>query len=451
MPSLAATYTAWLTMKPMIRPASSARSAATSAAFDTRATLTCRRMALSRSDLLARAGLALGATTLARVEAAEAAPLDASDWRSVRAQFALDQRFHHLAGFLLAPHPRRVREAIARYRRALDANPSEYLHAHGNELEARVRGAAADYLGASVGQIALTDSTTMGLGLLYGGLRLRPGDEILTTEHDFFATHEALRLRGGRVRRIRLYERLDRVSVDEIVGSIRRAITPRTRVVAVTWVHSSTGLKLPIRAIAEALPRRALLCVDGVHGLGVESATVRELGCDFLVAGCHKWLAGPRGTGLVWGRDWSMTRATIPSFDAAGGPPSALAMTPGGFHSFEHRWALTAAFRLHREIGKARVRDRVHALAGRLKDGLAEMRHVRLQTPRDSRLSAGIVCLEVVGLSAREAVQRLLREHRVIASVTPYATEYVRLGPGLYTSDDDVDATLQAVRALRAP
>jgi isopenicillin-N epimerase len=79
------------------------------------------------------------------------------------------------------------------------------------------------------------------------------------------------------------------------------------------------------------------------------------------------------------------------------------------------------------------------------------MRHVRLQTPRDSRLSAGIVCLEVVGLSAREAVQRLLREHRVIASVTPYATEYVRLGPGLYTSDDDVDATLQAVRALRAP
>jgi selenocysteine lyase/cysteine desulfurase len=408
-------------------------------------------MALTRSGLLSRAGLAVGAAAFVRAESAEAAPLDASDWRSVRAQFSLDPRFHHLAGFLLAPHPRSVREAIARYRRGLDANPSEYLHAHQGDLEARVRGAAADYLGASPGQIALTDSTTMGLGLLYGGLRLRPGDEILTTEHDFYATHEALRLRGGSVRRIRLYDRLDRVSVDEIVGSIRRAITPRTRVVAVTWVHSSTGLKLPIRAIADALPRRALLCVDGVHGLGVETTSVRELGCDFLVAGCHKWLAGPRGTGLIWGRDWSPTRATIPSFDAAGGPPSALTMTPGGFHSFEHRWALTEAFRLHREIGKARVRDRVHGLASRLKDGLAEMRHVRLQTPRDRRLSSGIVCLEVDRLSAREAVQRLLREHRVIASVTPYATEYVRLGPGLYTSDDDVEAALQAVRALRAP
>src|ERR687895_76891 len=108
MPSFAATYTAWLTMKPMIRPASCPRSAATSA---------------------------VGAAALAQAESAEAAPLDPSDWRSIRAEFALDPRFHHLAGFLLAPHPRLVRAAIARYRRALDANPSEYLHAHGGELE----------------------------------------------------------------------------------------------------------------------------------------------------------------------------------------------------------------------------------------------------------------------------------------------------------------------------
>src|SRR5918992_4587936 len=117
-------------------------------------------MALTRSGLLSRAGLAVGAAALAQAESAEAAPLDPSDWRSIRAQFALDPRFHHLAGFLLAPHPRLVRAAIARYRRALDANPSEYLHAHGGELESRVRGAAAEYLGGSPGQIALTDSTT---------------------------------------------------------------------------------------------------------------------------------------------------------------------------------------------------------------------------------------------------------------------------------------------------
>jgi len=419
---------------------------------------------LSRKEFIAQSGLALAGGALVEARPAAAAELDPADWRSVRAQFALDPGLHHFAGFVLAPHPRPVREAIERHRRALDRNPSGYLHARQGELEANVRAAAGRYLGVATDGIALTDSTTMGLGLLYGGLRLRPGEEIVTTEHDFYATHESLRLRakrtGARVRRVRLYERLDRVSTDEIVSSIRRALTAKTRVVAVTWVHSSTGLKLPIRAIAEALPERVLLCVDGVHGLGVENETVASLGCDFLVSGCHKWLHGPRGTGVVWARPgaWAETTATIPSFDdgasyagwlqgGSPGPTSALTMTPGGYHSFEHRWALAQAFDFHRSIGKARIEARVHALARRLKAGLADMKHVTLRTPRSDRLSAGIVCFEVEGSSASEVVERLAGR-RVVATVTPYATRYVRLGPGLYTVDADVDATLAAVRAL---
>jgi selenocysteine lyase/cysteine desulfurase len=401
---------------------------------------------------------------LVEARPASAAELDPADWRSVRAQFALDPNLHHFAGFVLAPHPQPVRAAIDAHRRGLDRDPSGYLHARQGPLESAVRQAAARYLRARPEEVALTDSTTMGLGLLYGGLRLRPGQEVLTTEHDFYATHEALRLRarrtGARVRRIRLYQRLERVSVDEIVSSITRGLSPRTRVVALTWVHSSTGLKLPIRAIADSLPDRVLLCVDGVHGFGVEDATAASLGCDFLVSGCHKWLHGPRGTGLVWARSsaWDETTATIPSFDDGAsyagwlegrspGATSALTMTPGGFHSFEHRWALTQAFDFHRRIGKGRIEGRVHSLARRLKDGLADMKHVTLRTPRSERLSAGIVCFEVEGSSASEVVDRLAAR-RVVASVTPYATRYVRLGPGLYTVEADVDAALAAVRAL---
>jgi selenocysteine lyase/cysteine desulfurase len=311
-----------------------------------------------------------------------------------------------------------------------------------------VREEAARYLGASAGGIALTDSTTMGLGLLYGRLRLPAGAEILTTTHDFFATHEALRLRGGRVRRVQLYRDPARASVDEMVSSLTRALTPRTRLVAVTWVHSSTGVKLPVRALADALRGRALLAVDGVHGLGVEADDVRALGCDFLVAGTHKWLCGPRGTGLIWARDGAAARATIPSFDGGGG--FAARMTPGGYHSFEHRWALADAFAFQRAVGKQRVETRLHALATRLKTGLAAVPGVTLVTPRDPRLSAGIVCLDVRGRAPEEVVERLFRQHRVVASVTPYATRYVRLGAGLCNDEQDVDAAVDALRAVSA-
>jgi selenocysteine lyase/cysteine desulfurase len=263
------------------------------------------------------------------------------------------------------------------------------------------------------------------------------------------------------VRRVRLYDDPRRASVDEIVSRLRRAVGGRTRAVALTWVHSSTGVKLPVRAIAAALPARVLLCVDGVHGLGAEATTVRELGCDAFASGCHKWLYGPRGTGVLWAnaRVRVLLRPAIPSFDDAAsygawlgggvppGPPDGARLTPGGFHTFEHRWALADAFRFHDAVGRERVQARVRSLAARLKGGLEPVRRVRLRTPAAAELSAGLVCFEVEGLDPGEVVRRLAAR-RIVASVTPYARRYVRLGPGIVNTEADVDAAVSAIAAL---
>jgi selenocysteine lyase/cysteine desulfurase len=244
--------------------------------------------------------------------------------------------------------------------------------------------------------------------------------------------------------------------VDEIVSSLAAAITPATRVVAVTWVHSSTGVKLPIRALADVVAAanssrepndRALLCVDGVHGLGAEDNDLASLGCDFFVAGCHKWLFGPRGTGFVWGdpRAWPAATPTIPTFSDGASPASD--MTPGGFHSFEHRWALAQAFDLHRQLGRSAVSARIHDLNHQLKDGLAAMAHVRLHTPVDDNLSAGLVCFDVAGMAPQQVVDRLHADG-IIATTSPYATSYARLAAGLLNSPEEVDRVLASVAAL---
>src|SRR5207249_3239838 len=121
----------------------------------------------------------------------------------------------------------------------------------------------------------------------------------------------------------------------------------------------------------------------------------------FFVAGCHKWLFGPRGTGLVWGNarawTWSSAAPTIPTF--SDGRTSGGLMTPGGFHSFEHRWALSEAFRFHDAIGRERVTARIRELNRQLREGLAAIPHVRLYTPLDPAVSAGISCFDVRGMS----------------------------------------------------
>jgi selenocysteine lyase/cysteine desulfurase len=152
------------------------------------------------------------------------------------------------------------------------------------------------------------------------------------------------------------------------------------------------------------------------------------------------------------------TSPLIPTFDARAyaawitgderAVPAGPLHTPGGFHSFEHRWALADAFGLQAQIGQERIAARVHALAGRLRAGLAEIRDVRLRTPASAEVSAGIVCCELDAVPPGEAVRRLRDEHRIIASITPYATEYLRFGTGLMVDEADVDAAVEAVRAL---
>ena len=432
------------------------------------------RRRLLGAGLLAGTGAALAACDSGEKTAATPAPripsFDPASWESVRAQFPLDPSYAQFAAYVLAAHPAPVRRAIEEHRRGLDADTDAYLH--GEDRERPVREAAAAYLGADAPDIALTDSTTMGLGLLYGGTAARPGQDVLTTEHDFFATHESLRLLAARtgapVRRVNLYDDPATASADEIVSRLKAALTPRTRVVAITWVHSGTGVQPPVRAIADMIAEanrsrdaedRVLLCVDGVHGFGAMADGVAELGCDFLATGTHKWLFGPRGTGILWGRSraWDALLPTIPSFSIRSDPesddelygPGGIVHTPGGYHSFEHRWALGEAFAFHRAIGKERVAARITEQATRLKAGLATLSNVRLITPRSPELSAGLVCCTLTGVDAVTARGRLRREHRIITSVTPYQEIYLRFGTGIVTTPEQVDQAVQAVAALR--
>lgn len=445
-------------------------------------------MRLSRRDFIGRTAMALTASVAAagcKPDPAEIAsrPLprpallrNADDWDEVRDQFSMSPDYIHMSALYVASHPKVVSEAIETYRRELDAHPVLYLNGQNRRRIDEVLAAAADYLGVvDPSDIALTDSTTMGLGLVYNGLRLAPGEEVLSTTRDYYATHEALRLAKLRkriaVRQVPLYQDIAKVSEESLTAALVHAIKPQTRVLALTWVHSGTGLKLPIARISHAVDRinagrkaqdRILICVDGVHGFGVEDVTMADLGCDFFIAGCHKWLFGPRGTGLIWGspRGWENVVPSTASFLDDGtriawiegtevnGRTTGRRMSPGGFKPFEHQWALAQAFALHRQIGKTRIAQRTHALARQLKEGLLQMPHITLQTPLADQLSSGIVCFDVAQMNPFAAVRRLL-ERRIVATVTPYAERHVRLAPSMRNSPAEIDAVLREIHALR--
>ncbi len=103
---------------------------------------------------------------------------------------------------------------------------------------------------------------------------------------------------------------------------------------------------------------------------------------------------------------------------------------------------------LHEAIGSARVKARILALNGKVREALSTMPHVRLRTPKDPALSSGITAFEVDGMSPDEVLKKL-RTQRVIASTSPYTPTYARLSFGIANSEADVERGIAAVRGLR--
>jgi selenocysteine lyase/cysteine desulfurase len=443
-------------------------------------------MSLSRRRLLVGGTLSAAATAFApavsfadRFRIPAVLPMNPDDWSSVREQFDLDPGYVHLGLFFLTSHPRPVRDAIERLRRRLDQNP--FLTVERGMFEDNqprfydaVTAALARYTGADPHDFALTNNTTTGLSLIYHGLPLQPEDEVLTTDQDHYVHHESIRLAtertGATWRKIPIFNSYDTISADEIVDRIRKGIGPKTRVVGITWVHSSTGLRMPVRRVADAIAEvnagrgqddRILLVLDGVHGLGVEDPKIIALGADLVSAGLHKWIFAPRGTGFVWAKPavWATMRPLIPTFQtldlfaawAEGHPPRARAhaamFSPGGFQAFEHHWAVPAAIEFHERIGPRRITERIHGLNAQMREGLSKMPHVVTYTPATSELMAGMVCFDVKGLKAKETVGQLLNK-KILASTTPYRVPFARVACGLMNTPAEVEITLRAVRAL---
>ncbi|WP_242168286.1 MULTISPECIES: aminotransferase class V-fold PLP-dependent enzyme [unclassified Pseudomonas] len=415
--------------------------------------MTDRRTFLKQAGVFA-ASLPLGAALLPQALAANPAPAANDPWTGFKQLFTQDPNYLHFSNFLVTSHPKPVRDAIDRYRQQIDHNPGLAMDWGLEETwkrEGQVREWAGRYLNATPPQIALTGSTSEGLAMIYGGIKLRPDQEILTTEHEHYATQNVLDFRvarqGTQVRRIRLFEQASQASSDEVLGNIKRNIRPNTRVLGMTWVQSGSGVKLPIGEIGklvEELNRnrdeqdRILYVVDGVHGFGVENLDFPAMHCDFFIAGTHKWMFGPRGTGLVCARESQNTYVTpmVPTFSED--TNFATTMTPGGYHAFEHRWAADEAFKLHLQLGKAPVQARIHALNTELKDQLLAHPQIELVTPRSPELSAGFTFFRVKDQDSEAVVAHMMKNRVVIDAVDRDVGPVIRTSPGLLNSSDEI-------------
>ena len=182
---------------------------------------------------------------------------------------------------------------FARYQelqRELERNPVAFLARRFDELTAGSRAALAAFLGARPDDLVFVPNATAGLNAVIRSLRLEPGDEVLTTRHEYGAVTRTWEFVGAKL----VY-----AEPDELAASIG----PRTKAVSVSHITSPTALVLPVEEICVAARAAGVLAiVDGAHAPGQLPLDLDALGADVYAGNCHKWLCAPKGAGFLWAR-----------------------------------------------------------------------------------------------------------------------------------------------------
>jgi selenocysteine lyase/cysteine desulfurase len=353
----------------------------------------------------------------------------------------------------LCPSPRRVAAEVSRQTQVIDLDPSFQNRAQFAELLEQSRAAVAGQLGVKADEVALVRNTSEANNIINAGLDLRAGDEVVIWSQNHPTNHVAWAVRARRyglvVKTVEVPP--DPTSSDELIAPFEQAITPKTRVLTVTHVSNVSGLKLPIRALAQLCRTHGIhFHVDGAQTWGALSVDLADIGCDSFSGSAHKWFMGPKEVGLLYVKE-DVVPSIWPSTVAPGWGEDAQTDLIGArkFESLGQRddaalAAMTIAADLHERVGPENVERQMVHLAQRLKEGIVESGGT-LVTPMDPAFSGG-VCIAAVGPEHRgELWDRLYQEHGIIGA----PTGGLRLCPHVYNTEEHVDRALVGIASLR--
>ncbi len=352
-----------------------------------------------------------------------------------RAQFPVLERLAYLNAGTFGPLARATVEAMsAREQADLDGGRSGPAYFQSMlALRERVRDALAGTIAVPADNVALTASTTEGCNIVVAGLRLRPEDEVVTTDTEHFGLLGPLVASGAAIRIARVRD----LPPEQAFDVIRAEIGPKTRLLALSHVSWQTGNLLPVEELREATAVPIL--VDGAQSVG--SIAVDASRYDFYTVSGQKWLCGPDSTGALYVREPEALHVALPTYFSQTAHDERGTYTPkAGAARFDGGWIPTAS------------------LAG-LEAALATVPHWALSHSREvaarcwARLSERFAVATAPGQATlvsfapggdpAAAAARLVDQGVIVRDMP--GTGWLRASCGWWTSDGDVDRLLAAL------
>ncbi len=381
---------------------------------------------------------------------------DEDFWFYVQQAFDCDRSIINLNNGGVHPAPKIVMDAVHRY---LDFANGAPVYNSWQVLRPRkelIRKKLADTFGCSPEEIAITRNVTEAMQIALLGLELKPGDELLTTTHDYPSMKYALLQREKREGvKVKMFPfRYPPKNIKELADAFKKNITPRTKLIEVCHITNLTGQIFPIREICQMARKRGIeVVVDGAHAFGHFEFKQKDLDCDIYGANLHKWMMAPIGTGFLYVKKEKIKKIW----------PLFPALNPQGddIRKFEHigthpdylELAIGEALAFHHGIGGKRKEERMRYLRNYWAKAVDKLPGVKILTSYDPEQSCGIGTFTVENMDLGKLVQVLFKKHKIYiitVGVPSFDLEGenitgIRVTPSIYTTLRELDVFIEAV------
>jgi selenocysteine lyase/cysteine desulfurase len=377
---------------------------------------------------------------------------DEDYWFEVQQAFTVDRSIVNLNNGGVSPSPRVVQDAMRRY---LEYSNQAPVYTMWQVLEPQVesvRRRLAASFGCDPEEMAITRNASEGLEICQLGLDLKPGDEVLTTDHDYprMLTTWDQRVRRDGVVLKQVPFPAPPPSMDYLVDLFAKNIGPKTRVIHFCHITNLSGQIFPVKQICQLARSRGIeAIVDGAHAFAHFPFKRDDLDCDYYGTSLHKWLLAPHGTGFLYVRKakieklWPMMAAP-PSMNANIRKFEEIGTHPAANHN-----AIAEALTFYEGIGAERKAARLRFLRDRWMKRLEGQPRVKLHTSYDPAQSCGLANVEIEGMDPGKIAGYLWDKKRIIVTAIGHpACTGLRVTPNVYTTLDEVDTFAAAMEGV---
>jgi selenocysteine lyase/cysteine desulfurase len=376
-------------------------------------------------------------------------------WDSVRKQFPITKNLLFFNNGTMGPSPLSVTQAVTKQIEHVDAT-ADYGFDHDklNQSIGRVIGASAD-------DIATTHNVSEGISIIASGLRMQPGDEVLLTNQEHGGGAVPWLARAKRHGIVVKFVELD-PNDDVTFDRFEKAMTSRTKIIAVPHLTCTMGYMLPVKRLAQlAHSKGAFLFVDGAHPPGMLQVDMKDIGCDAYASCGHKWLLGPKGTGFLYITK-EFREQVMPSWSGAEADKHWDYMASDGNLEFQptagrYRFAtqssslytgLQAAIEWQEQIGFAKIEARVLDLSRQLREGLLPLATGKFDMLTPLHMLSGVTTIKLKNSKRYiDFAHELENKYKIRTRIVPEnGLEANRFSVHIYTSKQDVEVFLKGMR-----